>query len=91
MSIDKSRVVERGHSSLFRRAIRLVLCSSLLAVQPADTVAIEPVQEQEKEDYDDGLYYKGIKKGSDKKPKKKPIEVDPIDDPSCTYNTCKHA
>lgn len=91
MSIKKPRGIEGGPEGRFRRAIRLILCSSLLAWQPADTTAADPVQEQEKKDYDDGLYYKGIKKRPDKKPKRKVIEVDFVDDPSCTLDTCKHA
>ncbi len=91
MSVETPDAPSQGPGNLIRKAIRLVFLSSLMAIQSADTIANEPIQEQEEKNYDDGLYYKGIKKRPDNKPKKKPAEVNNVDDPYCTFNICKHA
>jgi len=75
------------------KAVRFALTTSLLALQPADTTLSEPsmnVEPVHKENYDDGLYYKGIEKKPDKKPKEKIIETDITEDPACTSDTCKY-
>ncbi len=88
MSVKRPRGINGDPNSRFMKAIRFALVTLLLGLQPDEPVMdAEPAQE---ENYDDGLYYKGIEKKPDKKLKEKIIETDFTEDPACTSDTCKY-
>ncbi|MFH0837654.1 MAG: hypothetical protein V1880_00090 [Patescibacteria group bacterium] len=94
MSIDKPRGIANGVESFFRKSIRLVLFSSLLA-QSTDSNITEPPMEERNNDH----LFDGIKIVPDDTPKKRPSEKDkkkPADPkqpsaPFCTSDSCKYA
>ena len=89
MSVQRPRGINGDPNSRFMKAIRFALVTLLLGLQPANTIANEPVQEQEEKDYFDG-----IKIVPDDQPAKEdPSEQDKdsMDDPACTFDTCKYA
>ena len=89
MSINKPRGTESSSGNNFRRALQIVLATSFLAMQPADSAINEVETPQEEKNYD--YLFEGIEIVPDGTIKDEPVLKNSpiIEDPLCTSDTCK--